>query len=152
MEEMREAMRKALHRIAQLQREKLGEKAEANSLNVCATDGKRLVAVRVRNHATEQPPSLYWSTEAGVTLNRKYPDSSEGEENPAAHKNPEEHGTHVIVASEPSTYDEKQWNVIEKNCCLMVDKNGKVMHEALNYPTEWNATAASTVGDGGKDD
>ena len=121
-------------------------------MNVCATDGIRLVAVRVRNHATEQPPSLYWSTTAGVKMNRKYPGSAQGEENPRAKKGAEEHGSHVIVASEPTTYDVGEWNVIEKNCCLMVDKHGKVVHEALEYPKEWDAPAASTVGDGGKEE
>lgn len=153
VEAMQAAMRKAVHTVVELQREKLGAKAEANSLNVCATDGCKLVAIRVRNHDTEQPPSLYWSTKAGVTLNRKYPGSpEEGGENPAAHKRPEEHGSHVIVASEPSTYQKGEWEVIEKNCCLMVCKNGRVVHERLEYPKEWNAPAASTVGDGGKDE
>ena len=71
---MRDAMRKATGTVVNLQREKLGGKAEPNSLNLAATDGRQLVAFRVRNHATEQPPSLYYSTKAGVTLNRKYPD------------------------------------------------------------------------------
>lgn len=147
-------MRSAVKTIVLLQREKFGDKAEANSLNVCATDGIRLVAIRARNHDTEQPPSLYWSTKAGVTLNRKYPGLPTAEDgrvgqNPAAHKRPEEHGSHVIVASEPSTFQKREWEVIEKNCCLMVFKDGKVVHEKLEYPKEWNAPAASTVGDGG---
>ena len=152
VEEMRAAMRKATQTVTQIQRDKFGDLREANSLNVCATDGKRLVAVRIRNHATEQPPSLYWSTEAGATLNRKYPDSPMGGKNPLACKDSCEHGTHIIVASEPSTYDEKQWHVIEKNCCLMVNRNGEVIHEPLQYSKEWDAPAASTVGDGGKEE
>jgi len=72
--QMRDAMRKAMGTVVKLQREKLGEKAQPNSLNTCATDGERLVAFRCRNHTIEQPPSLYWSQRAGVTLNRKFPD------------------------------------------------------------------------------
>jgi len=57
-----------------------------------------------------------------------------------ATKKPEEHGSHVIVASEPSTYNAKEWILIEKNHCLMVGKNGKAEVEELEYPQEWNAT------------
>lgn len=49
-----------------------------------------------------------------------------------AHESPEEHGSHVIVASEPSTYNSKEWGLIEKNHGLMTEK--------LEYPKEWNAT------------
>jgi len=72
--QMRDAILKAIGAVVKLQRKKLGEKAEPNSLNLAATDGSQLVAFRVRNHKVEQPPSLYYSTKAGVTLNRKYPD------------------------------------------------------------------------------
>lgn len=72
-EEIRDALRETLGAVVELQQKQLGDKAEPNSLNVAVTDGKRLVAMRCRNHAVEQPPSLYYSTTAGVTLNRKYP-------------------------------------------------------------------------------
>lgn len=72
--QMRDAIRRAVGSIVKLQREKLGEKAEPNSLNLATTDGNQLVAFRVRNHKVEQPPSLYFSTKAGITLNSKYPD------------------------------------------------------------------------------
>ena len=71
--QMRDAMQKTLRTVVELQRNKFGDKAEPNSLNVVTTDGSQLVAFRYRNHAVEQPPSLYYSTTAGVTLNRKYP-------------------------------------------------------------------------------
>jgi glutamine amidotransferase len=96
-------------------------------LNVACTDGEQMIAFRVRNHLTEQPPSLYWSNTAGVTLNRKYPGDPNGEENPNAYRRPEEHGTHIIIASEPTTYKKKEWNLIPKNCCCMVGKDG--LHE-----------------------
>jgi len=72
--QMRDAMRKIVGTVVQLQRKKFRDKAEPNSLNIATTDGQQLVAFRFRNHAVEQPPSLYYSTKAGVTLNRKYPD------------------------------------------------------------------------------
>jgi glutamine amidotransferase len=74
IEQMRDAMRDAVGTVVKLQRKNIGDKAEPNSLNLCATDGSQIVAFRFRNHDIEQPPSLYYSTKAGVTLNRKYPD------------------------------------------------------------------------------
>lgn len=66
LSEMKEALQKAIVRVIQLQQELKGkDKAEANSLNVCCSDGERLIAFRYRNHGVEQPPSLYWSTKAG---------------------------------------------------------------------------------------
>lgn len=77
-------------------------------------------------------------------MNRKYPDDPDGLENPLACKKPEEHGSHVIVASEPSTYKQEQWALIEKNHCIMVEKNGKVAVESVDYPQGWNATVNDT--------
>ena len=56
------------------------------------------------------------------------------------YKSPEEHGSHVIVASNPSTCNSKEWDLIEKNHCLMVEKDGKAQIEKFEYPKEWNAT------------
>lgn len=42
----------------------------------------------------------------------------------------------MIVASEPSTYNSKEWELIEKNHCLMVEKDGKAQLEKLEYPQE----------------
>lgn len=98
-----------------------------------------MVAMRIRNHATEQPPSLYWSTTQGVVLNRKFPDHPDGKENPLAQKRPEQHGRHVIVASEPTTYDKEEWAVIEKNCAVLVEKDGVARVERMEIPESWNA-------------
>ena len=145
VEEMRDALYKAMQTVIELQQKKYGENAKANSLNVCATDGQQIVAFRCRNHAAEQPPSLYYSTKAGATLNRKYPDHPDGRDNPAAYKKAHEHGKHVIVASEPSTYKKEDWELIGKNECLLVDKEGGVKIEKVDVPEEWNAEAV-TVG------
>ena len=74
VEQMKEALEKAVSTVIGLQKNRLGDSAEPNSLNVAVTNGSQLVALRFRNHPVEQPPSLYYSTKAGITLNRKYPD------------------------------------------------------------------------------
>ena len=144
--EMRDALWKTTEAVVKLQKAIVGEKCEANSLNVATTDGCSLVAMRFRNHKVEQPPSLYWSTTAGVTMNRKYPDHADGRENPKAHKSPEEHGSHVIIASEPSTYKKNEWNLIEKNNVMMVDAKGKVEIEEIRSPAELAVLNSSAKG------
>ena len=77
-----------------------------HSLNFAVTDGTRLLATRFSSQADHEPPTLYFSTTAGATLNRKYPDHPDG---PLAKKvesklKAEEHAPHVVVASEPNTY------------------------------------------------
>ena len=143
--EMIGAFKSAVKVIIGLQQKVLGvAKAEANSLNVACTDGEQLVTFRFRNHATEQPPSLYWSNTAGVTLNRKYPEHANGKENPRAYKDPEEHGKHVIVASEPTTYKIKEWNLIPKNNCCMVGTDGVARLEKIDTPHELLAQGKTT--------
>jgi len=149
IKEMKHALDRAIGTVLRLQRKLLPKEkaAEANSLNLCTTDGDQLVAVRFRNHAVEQPPSLYYSTVAGITLNRKYPDHPDGEAGRLNAdvgdtfkgdnaKDPEKHGDHVIVASEPSTYREEDWHLIGKNMAVMVDENMKVTLEPVNPDAE----------------
>jgi glutamine amidotransferase len=63
---MKQALEQACHEVFDLQQKILGvQNAEANSLNICCSDGERMIAFRLRNHAREQPPSLYWSDSAG---------------------------------------------------------------------------------------
>jgi glutamine amidotransferase len=154
VEEMHAALVKTIATINAIQSAELGAKAEPNDLNICVTDGRSLVACRYRNHATEQPPSLYYSTSAGVTLNRQFPDhpdgakgphgkgqgksangkkAAEGAEghNPHAQRDAEDHGRHVIVASEPTTYKEKEWTLIEKNRVVLVGPDGHVKVEDI---------------------
>jgi len=142
---MLEALISAFHQVIQIQQQTLGAKnVQACSLNVCCTDGEQLIAVRVRNHAIENPPSLYYSTTAGVTLNSKYPDHpDEGKENSDPTKKAEEHGKHVIVASEPTTYKVEEWNVIEKNHAVLVEKDGQPTGIIIDMPKELLAQAAT---------
>lgn len=119
----------------------MGKDAEPSSLNVAVTDGQSFVACQDRNHLTQQPPSMYYSTVAGITLNRQFPDHPDGEKrphgsakeqdpkeakghNPHAHRPSETHGKHIIVASEPSTYRIQDWKLIEKNHMGLVEPTG----------------------------
>lgn len=148
------ALQNTISTVIELQRTALGDDVEPNDLNICVSDGRQLVASRFRNHATQQPPSLYHSASAGVTLNRKYPDEADGAggrwgegkgemgthgvkaegRNPRAHKGVEEHGRHVIVASEPTTYKKCEWELIEKNHAIVVDGKGGVEFVPVTYP------------------
>ncbi|TFK47178.1 N-terminal nucleophile aminohydrolase [Heliocybe sulcata] len=136
LSEVKLALEKAVQKIIDIQKEVLPKKGQeygASSLNIAITDGEQLLTIRFRNSATEHPPSLYLSTTAGVTLNRKYPGHPDKEVDDAANKkSTEEHGDHVIVASEPTTYQKHQWELIGKNECIMVGKDMVVRKEPVN--------------------
>ena len=141
LQDMLTAMNKTIVQIMELQQKHLGDKNTPNSLNFCTTDGKKMVAIRFRNHATEQPPSLYWSEFAGRTLNQKYPGNPDGAEkvNEEATKEEERIGKHTIVASEPTTYDDSEWHLISRNCALTVDEFGTETEVPIKYDEALNA-------------
>ncbi|KAF9267931.1 N-terminal nucleophile aminohydrolase [Marasmius fiardii PR-910] len=135
LEEMKLALEKAIGDVLDLQSKLPGATTPiaASSLNLCTTDGSKLLAFRYRNSdGKEQPPSLYFTTTAGVTLNRKYPGHPDFEKDcdiPREHVAgfcgddvlaAENHGDHVIVASEPTTCREHEWKLIPKNQAVMV--------------------------------
>ncbi|KII83803.1 hypothetical protein PLICRDRAFT_180146 [Plicaturopsis crispa FD-325 SS-3] len=146
VEEMRDALASAIKDVADAQAEILSPEElqkSANSLNLCTTDGEQMVAVRYRNHATEQPPSLYVSTRAGVVLNRKFVNvendnnvtpqqftDNVGSARELEHE-PNDHGLHVIVASEPTTFDVDSWKLLDKNDIIMIDKDMNIQVMAL---------------------
>lgn len=139
---MFDAMRKTVVQILTLQHAKLGADNTPNSLNFCVSDGTKLIAIRFRNHASQQPPSLYWSEFAGRTLNTKFPGHPDGADvrnEEAVLGEDESMGKHTIVASEPTTYDEKEWNLIGKNCALLVDEKGVETQMEIKYHAELNA-------------
>lgn len=147
-----DAMATALHDAVattiNLQTQMLGPRKSPNSLNLCVTDGRSLVAYRFRNHATQEPPSLYYSTTAGTTLNRKFPDHPDGArvvEHDAHRKlrTAGSHGAHVIVASEPSTYDAAAWTLVPRNCVLRADRRGRVRVDDVPYDPAWDAVDPS---------
>ena len=175
IDEMKRALEKAVQVVVDLVAElplKEGQKRDPSSLNLCTTDGSKLLAFRFRNSVTEQPPSLYVSTAAGVTLNRKYPGrpeavSTDSDIKPeanahvpiggshshpgpgGAHASPDHahnepfpqkregdrpvelHGNHVIVASEPSTFDKSEWELVGKNEAVLVDRGMTVKKEKI---------------------
>ncbi len=137
------AMQAAVATTIELQKKLIPEKSRLpNSLNLCVTDGTQLVAFRFRNHATSQPPSLYYSTKAGTTLNRKYPGDSDGCFTKGVTdmgKDPGEHGRHVIVASEPSTCYPEDWELIGKNRVVTVDVEGRLGEGDVGYEKGWDA-------------
>jgi len=146
LDAMHSALKQTIIEILKIQRAKLGAKASPNCLNFCVTDGKKMVASRFRNHATQQPPSLYWSELAGRTLNQKFEGHPDGPdvENPQATFGPEQSiGKHTIIASEPTTYDEAQWHLIGKNCILTVDEKGIETEVLLEYDESLNAEDTS---------
>jgi len=139
--EMHNAMVQTVIQIMELQVDALGDKKAPNSLNFCATDGSKMVAIRFRNHATQQPPSLYWSEFAGRTLNQKYPGNPDGADivNENATKAEDDKiGKHTIIASEPTTHD-KEWHLINKNCALTVDQFGIETEIPIEYDVKFNA-------------
>ena len=157
---MADAMHKAVATVLNLQRTIIGDaKRKPNSLNLCATDGVKVVAYRFRNHATSQPPSLYYSTKAGTTLNRKYPDHPDGPTQKDAErlKREGEHGRHLVslvilrvnrylsktcpqlIASEPSTYKISDWELIGKNQSVTAGADGTIQVRDIPYEQAWDA-------------
>jgi glutamine amidotransferase len=80
---------------------------------------------------------------SGVTLNRKYPDHADGSQNTTVCREAREHGVHMIVASEPTTYKIKDWNLIDKNHAVLVS-GGTYSIEPLEVTAEHLATAKTT--------
>ncbi|KAK6435900.1 hypothetical protein LTR95_007916 [Oleoguttula sp. CCFEE 5521] len=146
VEEMVGAMHAMVAAVVELQIALLGPRAKPNSLNLCTTDGVKMLAYRFRNHATQEPPSLYYSTTAGTTLNRKYPGHPDGNERPDGSarvdriglRAVEDHGKHIIIASEPSTYKESEWYLIPKNSYVVASQEDGVVVKAIPYEDEWN--------------
>jgi glutamine amidotransferase len=142
IEAMREALQDTVIQIMELQSRRLGSRRTPNSLNICTTDGRKMVAIRFRNHETQAPPSLYWSEFAGRKLNRKFPGHPDSPDlvNEMAVKGEDERiGKHTIIASEPTTYDEKEWHLIGVNCELAVDETGIETETTIQYDTKYNA-------------
>lgn len=135
--EMVTALSSAVGTVIRLQQEALGENARPNSLNLAVADGSKMVCFRFRNHKSQEPPSLYWSIVAGQTLNRKYPGRHDGTENPSAYKEASEHGRHLIVASEPTTYKAEDWHLMGRNTYLAMDGK-KVTIDDIPYEDSWN--------------
>ena len=51
----------------------------------------------------------------------------------------EKHGKHLIIASEPSTYRESDWELIGKNQFLAADPTGRFEIGDAPYGQGWDA-------------
>lgn len=67
-EQMASALTSTIATILEMQHDMVGLKALPSSLNLCATDGVKMVACRFRNHATQEPPSLYETSPAKTPI------------------------------------------------------------------------------------
>jgi glutamine amidotransferase len=147
-----------------------------SSLNLCVTDGEQLVALRFHSHPVQQPPSLYWTNEAGVVLNRKFEGSPSSSFTTAANTNAnaavdattkrlaansrvdhtsasvgevsygtsgraaEDHGPHLIVASEPTTEqqeDAAKWHVVPKNSYVLFGRETEEKVQIQRVELDW---------------
>jgi glutamine amidotransferase len=143
--EVKAALEEAITTVIRVQKAFVGQeekdKFEASSLNIAITDGDQLLAIRFRNSASQHPPSLYYSSTAGVTLNRRFPGDPDSEEKDTARTSAamsqsqqgvgmsvnlraaDSHGKHVIVASEPTTFRKADWTLVPKNHCVLVHED-----------------------------
>jgi hypothetical protein len=92
--------------------------------------------------------SRYYSTDAGTTLNRKYPDNPDGTHSASrfSGKAVEDHGKHIIIASEPSTYKADDWHLIPRNSLVTASSENGVQITPIAYNPKWNAEDPFAVG------
>jgi len=93
------------------------------------------------------PVTRYYSTGAGTTLNRKYPDNPDGTHSASrfSGKAVEDHGKHIIIASEPSTYKVDDWHLIPRNSLVTASDEHGVQITPLAYDPKWNAEDPTAV-------
>ncbi|UJR17290.1 hypothetical protein I4U23_004185 [Adineta vaga] len=136
IEILKKAMINTLQDILTLVQENIKDKnivVPHSFLNFVVTDSYQLLAIRYSSMNKLEPPSLYYSTTAGSTLNRKYSDHPDGKEiTKKTMKAAHEHGKHVIVASEPSTYKADEWQLVPRNSFVIVNKELNVVTEKIH--------------------
>ncbi|CAF0749210.1 unnamed protein product [Adineta steineri] len=136
IEKLKQAMINTLQDVLALVRESIkdtDEELPLSCLNFAVTDSCQLLAIRFSSIDEFEPPSLYYSTKAGPVLNRKYPDHPDGKEEvpKKAMRATHEHGKHVIVASEPNTYNTEDWHLVPSTSFVLIDKNLNVTVEKI---------------------
>jgi glutamine amidotransferase len=102
LEDMKTALLCAIRAVIEAQKELNLLSSEslsdtANSLNLCATDGEKIVATRFRNHPTEQPASLYWTRTGGIRAVFEPEEQKPDDETISLQRR------YVIIASEPTS-------------------------------------------------
>jgi len=136
--DMAVAMRETIVLLEKMQTEFGPAERESNTLNLVAMSGSSLVAVRYGSPKGLEPPSLYYSTTAGATLNRKYKGfpsdisgSGDGDAEEDGRLEKTSHGEHVVVASEPSTFNKSEWELVEPSQMVVADISAGVHVEHL---------------------
>ncbi|EFQ33821.1 glutamine amidotransferase class-II [Colletotrichum graminicola] len=136
--DMAVAMRETIVLLEKMQTEFRPAEREFNTLNLVTMSGSSLLAVRYGSPKGLQPPSLYYSTTAGATLNRKYKGfpsdisgSGDGDAEEDGRLEKTSHGKHVVVASEPSTFNESEWELVEPSQMVVADISTGVHVEHL---------------------
>ena len=97
--------------------------AETSHLNICATNGDELIALRYVSDPAKLPHSLYWSQEG------KYVIDADGAPQLVDTVSSE---VGIIVSSEKLTPREKDWNQIPFNHLVMIDRNHTVKVEKVD--------------------
>jgi len=129
IDKMAEAMTKTVGQLENIKStaEMKAGKSEHNALNLLVSSGSSLVALRYASPIHHEPPSLYFSTTAGATLNRKFkghPDEGKpGAELSEGKKEKQEVGRHVIVASEPNTFNADEWTLVGRSEMVVVGED-----------------------------
>ena len=129
VQQMAAAMTKTIQQLEDLKEvaERKAGKSEHNALNLLVSSGASLIALRYATPTDREPPSLYYSTTAGATLNRKYrghPDVGKpGAKVSEGAKKQEEHGKHVIIGSEPNTFNADEWNLVGRSEMVVVGED-----------------------------
>ena len=104
-----------------------GGGSEPTTLNLVVSSGRSLVAIRYSED--REAPSLYYSTVAGATINRKFKGHPDDTTNNDLHGHGLEksrHGEHIIVASEPSTLNSAEWELLPEGKMIAVDEDMKM--------------------------
>ena len=85
--------------------------------------------------------SLHYSTTAGVTLNRQFPghpNCAKEHTRHISHKQAVDYGKHVIISSEPTTFDEDEWKLIPRDTLVLVDDQDKMRAHSVMYDDNLN--------------
>lgn len=106
-----------------------GEPTTWCSLNLAITSGTQLICTRFADPPEREPPSLYWSTSSGATMDRRFeghPDGRRAESGVRLRDGKlrrERRGPHVVVASEPMTRgQDEEWHLMKSGEVLVVEE------------------------------
>ncbi|GAA5898557.1 hypothetical protein JCM5296_006494 [Sporobolomyces johnsonii] len=97
------------------------------SFNVAISDGEQLVALRYAYPPDREAPSLYWSSVAGSSLDRRYERHPDTGGRDVGDRPQRLHCPHVLVASEPMSQEKNdRWHLL-KNGEMVVVKKGELV-------------------------